>query len=259
MKKVVFPIALFLAAVLVLSSCSKSQKQTLKIALEENAAPYCYYNEKGELEGFYVRALRQIARDSGFGEVSFVPCRFEELQEKLESGEIDCYAAKGSEDREKTVKSESFFHSGCAFLVDSDSEYFGKTTSKEIIEAKTCCLKNGVQADCLGPENVTALDSFSDVETALNEGEYDVFAGDYFLARAMRPILTQPFAFKQYHDSQLSGEHSCHRIFFAEGSAQLCEKLEKGIEKFSIDDATKIMEKQIKIFCEINIEKSVEK
>ena len=253
-----FVLSVFLIMPL-LSSCSKVQKSTIKVGLEENLLPYCYYNDKGEADGFYVKAIEEIAEKSGFSDVEIYPCSFGELEEKLERKEIDCFASKNKNGKENLLKSESFFYTGAAFLINPKSRFSDAATIDEILNANVCTLKNGNEKRNFKFLNLTELDSVQQIENAISNEGADAFSGDYLIARALRATANEELLFKIFPDTDLAGEDNCHYLYFRGNDIQLCSKLNSAIECFTLKDSQDIAENQMKIISEIKFKKTVEK
>lgn len=241
MKKILTVLFSFLLAISFLPSCSKAQNSVLKIGLEKLVA-YCYKGESGDADGFYVQAMKKIAKSAGFSDVEFVVCNHSELYEKLESGEIDCIVSKNCSDYGNFQKSESFYYSGGAVLIPEDNEFASAQTFEAAKDAKMCFLAFSAEKKAFAFENTVYFDTMKEVDDAIESGECDGFAGDYLVARAYRIIASVSMSMRIFPDVEIEGEDNCHYLYFANKKAEYIEKLNSAIKKFSLDDAQKIAE-----------------
>lgn len=246
MKKAFTVIVCVFILLSILPSCSKKISLSLTIGLEKDLLPYCYYNEKNEIDGVYVQALKKIAKKAGISNIRFSAYDKDELIEKLKSGDIDCIASKYNEVYDEFEKSGSFFFTGSAFLLMGENEFSQAKTLSDLSGAKACCLKGCIEEKNLKLENVGYSDSEEDAARALENGEYDVFFGDYFVARALRAKYNTSLALQAYPDAELEGDSNCHFLFFNNDDNGFMNDLNDGISKFTMGDAEKIAENQMK-------------
>ncbi len=83
-----------LSAAILLSGCAKENsgdggRQTLTVGFDENYPPYGYLSEDGNYIGFDLELAQEVCALRGWKLVK-KPLKWEERDEKLDSGEVDC-------------------------------------------------------------------------------------------------------------------------------------------------------------------------
>ena len=188
-----------------------------------------------------------IADRSGKYDVEFAAYPRSELTEMLESGEIDCFVSKYSSEFDGYLKSESFFYSGCAFLVMADSMYHDAKITDEIKNADICSLGGSAEGATFDLADVTYYETLDEVKTALDGGAHDGFAGDYLVARVLRTKLEFDNAFRLFPDALLEGDDNCHCLYFKSENENMVYGVNNGIAKLTVDDVTQSAETHVEI------------
>jgi ABC-type amino acid transport substrate-binding protein len=111
-----------LALVVGAPPASAAEKQVVAVGTEGSYAPFTFLDEKGELTGYDVEVVRDIARRAGF-EARFVPTPWDSMFLGLESKKFDLVAnqiAKNPERERKYLFSDDYLVSGAQIIVKAN-------------------------------------------------------------------------------------------------------------------------------------------
>ncbi len=116
-------IPFLLTAVLALAGPARATPgQTLKVGTEGVYAPFTFQDESGQLTGYDVEVIREIARRAGL-EAVFVPTPWDSIFLGLESRKFDLVAnqiGKTPEREKKYLFTDDYLVSGAQIIVKSD-------------------------------------------------------------------------------------------------------------------------------------------
>jgi L-cystine transport system substrate-binding protein len=119
-------LARLLAAVLTLASAglagAAAPKQVLTVGTEGVYAPFTFTDEKGQLTGYDVEVVRELAKRAGL-EVKFLPTPWDGMFLGLEAKKFDLIAnqiAKNPEREKKYLFSDGYLVSGAQIIVRGD-------------------------------------------------------------------------------------------------------------------------------------------
>lgn len=110
------------AVVLCATPARAAEKQVVAVGTEGAYAPFTFLDDKGELTGYDVEVVREVARRAGF-EAKFVPTPWDSMFLGLESKKFDLVAnqiAKNPERQRKYLFSDDYLISGAQIIVKAN-------------------------------------------------------------------------------------------------------------------------------------------
>lgn len=259
LKKLISFICILCLSV-ILFSCSKQQNiNILKVGVEENYPPYCYYqsnnsngaikiSETKYLNGFYIKYISLIAKNAGYDKVNFIGCDKDNVAENLQNGIIDCFVSKNFSFNENIIKSNTFFYSNSATLVLRTGSYDPSYSLDDIKNSRISVLKNSPEEKNIVFDNVKIINSFDEIKTHFDNNECDAIICDSNVARIIRAESKIPLEYKNYVNYNLSKEDYCHFFYVLDKNDSLLEKLNSSLENFTLDKSYKMIEEEIDYF-----------
>ena len=106
------------------AALAKEDIGTVRVGIDGSYPPYCFLNDKDEVDGFEVAIMKEIAKRNGL-EIECVITAWTSMFGQLDSGRIDSVAeiiTASQERREKYVFSKSYVVDSNRFLVQAGKE-----------------------------------------------------------------------------------------------------------------------------------------
>lgn len=258
----------FLIFLLLLSfpCCNTKNNKKITVALEENLYPYCYFSneEYGEasaqngkfISGIYITFAKKIFQMSGYNNIDFIVCPYNEFADKIKSGETDIFITKRKFKDSEIEKSHAFYYSDLGIMIKPESDLEKSLMSGKLESDKITILSDSTEKSFDFPTSVAISDSIPKVLKSFSSE--DGFRGvicDFQTSRAIKILSSTELKYISANLLSLKGEDVCHNFYMKKNSSSLIKSINNAIDKISVDDMYEITEKEIKVFKELKKKK----
>ncbi len=241
MKKTLLAIALAIPTL-----CSSAFADVIKLGTHPTFAPFEYIDEKGEVIGFDIDLVKEIAAQNG-DTVEVVSMPFDGLIPALLVGQIDAIAAGMTITDERLKKvdfSEGYYKSTLSAVIKK--EYQDKYKSLADLKDKKVCVQIGTTAHTFGIKEklqLSALDSHADSMLELNNDGCFAIINDrpvnlYYVTK------TNTDKFVELKDAKLTENADVFGIAVKKGNKELLDKLNSGFVKIKDNGSYKELNKK---------------
>jgi polar amino acid transport system substrate-binding protein len=251
MKNRIAWIAALILLVFIMAACGPSEptneleavQQAGKIVMGTSAdyPPFEYYDDAGEMAGFDVDLMNEIAKRMGL-EAEIVDMPFDSLIASVQEGKIDISVAafNYTEERDKTVDfTDAYFYAEDGFLVEesfADEITAPEEAANYIVGVQTGATadswvtENLVEAGLMDEENLFRYERMDQAALDVKNGRIDILMTDYIPALA---LAEQVGGLKVVFHAEVSTGPV--NIITPEGSTELTGELNKIIQDM-LDD-----------------------